>query len=77
LRPTEVDALQRNAAKARQRLGREPRVVFKELVKMTMAHDLDLAPRVGVLKTAGYDGPVLGLAASEAEGGGDAVFEHP
>jgi GDPmannose 4,6-dehydratase len=64
LRPTEVDALQGDASKARQRLGWEPRVGFKELVKMMVAHDLDLARRERVLKTAGYDGPVRGLAAS-------------
>jgi GDPmannose 4,6-dehydratase len=64
LRPTEVDALQGNASKARQRLGWEPRVGFGELVKMMVAHDLDLAQRERVLKTAGYDGPVRGLAAS-------------
>jgi GDPmannose 4,6-dehydratase len=64
LRPTEVDALQGEASKARQTLGWKPRVGFKELVKMMVAHDLDLARRERVLKTAGYDGPVRGLAAS-------------
>jgi GDPmannose 4,6-dehydratase len=64
LRPTEVDALQGNATKARRQLGWKPRVGFKELVKMMVAHDLDLARRERVLKTAGYDGPVQGLAAS-------------
>jgi hypothetical protein len=48
---------------ARQRLGWGA-VGFKELVKMMVAHNLDLARRERVLKTAGYDGPVLGLAAT-------------
>jgi GDPmannose 4,6-dehydratase len=64
LRPTEVNALQGNASKARQRLGWKPRVEFGELVKMMVAHDLDLAKRERLLKTAGYDGPARGLAAS-------------
>jgi GDPmannose 4,6-dehydratase len=39
-RPTEVDALQGDAAKARQRLGWEPRVAFKELVHIMVDADL-------------------------------------
>jgi len=62
LRPTEVDALQGDAGKARQRLGWTPRVGFGELIKMMVAHDLDLAKRERVLQTAGYDAPVRGLA---------------
>jgi GDPmannose 4,6-dehydratase len=62
LRPTEVDALEGDAAKARQQLGWRPRVNFKELVRMMVAHDLDLAKRERMLKTAGYDGPIRGLA---------------
>ena len=66
LRPTEVDALSGDASKARRMLGWRPRVGFKELVKMMVAHDLDLAKRESVLKSAGYGGPVRGLAASGA-----------
>jgi GDPmannose 4,6-dehydratase len=62
LRPTEVDALQGDASKARKRLGWAPRVSFRDLVKMMVAHDLDLARRERVLKTAGFDGPARGLA---------------
>ena len=50
LRPTEVDALQGDATKARRRLGWKPRVGFKELVKMMVARDLDLARRERILK---------------------------
>jgi GDPmannose 4,6-dehydratase len=64
LRPTEVDALQGDASKTRQRLGWVPRVGFKALVKMMVMHDLDLARRERVLKSAGYDGPARGLAAT-------------
>ena len=42
-RPTEVDALCGDATKARRELGWAPHVSFKELVKMMVAHDLDLA----------------------------------
>jgi GDPmannose 4,6-dehydratase len=62
LRLTEVDALQGDASKTRQRLGWAPRVGFEALVKMMVMHDLDLARRERVLKSAGYDGPARGLA---------------
>jgi GDPmannose 4,6-dehydratase len=62
LRPTEVDALSGDAAKARHRLGWAPRVGFAELIKMMVRHDLDLARRERVLQTAGYVEPVRGLA---------------
>ncbi|MBO0712636.1 MAG: GDP-mannose 4,6-dehydratase [Acetobacteraceae bacterium] len=62
LRPTEADALQGDAAKARRRLGWAPRVSFRELIKMMVAHDRDLAKRERVLQTAGYDAPVRGVA---------------
>jgi len=63
-RPTEVDALQGDASKARQRLGWQPRVGFKDLVKIMVKHDYELAKREGILRSAGYDGPARGLAAS-------------
>jgi GDPmannose 4,6-dehydratase len=64
LRPTEVDALQGDAGKARQRLGWAPKVDFRQLIKMMVAHDVGLAKSEGVLHSAGYDTPVRGLAAS-------------
>jgi GDPmannose 4,6-dehydratase len=42
-RPTEVDLLLGDATKARQRLGWEPRVGFKELVRLMVDSDLELA----------------------------------
>ena len=45
LRPTEVDCLLANPAKARAKLGWEPKVHFKELVRMMVESDLELANR--------------------------------
>ncbi len=42
-RPTEVDFLQADIAKARRVLGWEPRTTFDELVKIMMDYDLKLA----------------------------------
>ncbi len=44
-RPTEVDALRGDATKAREKLGWTPRTSFRELVKLMMASDLELAER--------------------------------
>ena len=42
-RPAEVELLIGNPAKARQQLGWEPKVKFKQLVKIMVEHDLELA----------------------------------
>ena len=42
-RPAEVDLLIGNPAKSREKLGWEPKVRFKELVKLMIDHDLELA----------------------------------
>ena len=44
-RPAEVDLLIGDASKSRQRLGWEPRVRFKELVRLMVEADLELAKR--------------------------------
>jgi len=44
-RPSEVDLLIGNPAKAKRQLGWEPKVKFKELVKIMTEADLDLARR--------------------------------
>ena len=44
-RPSEVDMLIGNSAKAKQQLGWSPKVLFKDLVKIMVEHDLDLAKR--------------------------------
>jgi GDPmannose 4,6-dehydratase len=43
LRPTEVDLLQGDATKARERLGWKPKVGFEELVRMMVDADMRLA----------------------------------
>eukprot|EP00244_Chara_vulgaris_P010768 TRINITY_DN504_c1_g1_i1.p4 TRINITY_DN504_c1_g1~~TRINITY_DN504_c1_g1_i1.p4 ORF type:complete len:108 (-),score=29.38 TRINITY_DN504_c1_g1_i1:159-482(-) len=53
-RPSEVDNLRGNAAKARAKLGWAPRVHFKELVKMMVEGDLELAAREKVLVENGF-----------------------
>lgn len=45
LRPTEVDILVGDATKAREKLGWQPRVTFKELVRMMVEADLKLAEK--------------------------------
>ena len=65
LRPTEVDALQGDAAKARSRLGWQPRVGFHELIGMMVAHDLELARREHAVNQAGFDEPVRGAAVTK------------
>lgn len=42
-RPSEVDLLLGDSSKARRELGWEPRVGFKDLVKLMVNHDLNLA----------------------------------
>jgi len=42
-RPAEVEQLLGDASKAREKLGWKPRVAFKELVRIMVDHDLDLA----------------------------------
>ena len=60
-RPTEVDALQGDAAKAKAKLGWEPKVTFKDLVRMMVEHDLELARQEQTLKSAGHEVALRGL----------------
>jgi GDPmannose 4,6-dehydratase len=53
-RPTEVTHLQGDSTKARQRLGWRPRVGFKELFKLMVEHDLEMARRERALGDRGY-----------------------
>ncbi|MHC4076838.1 MAG: GDP-mannose 4,6-dehydratase [Planctomycetota bacterium] len=53
-RPAEVDALQGDATKAREKLGWEPTVGFKELVKMMVEADLEIANKQRTLIDHGY-----------------------
>ncbi len=49
-RPSEVDQLLGDASKARRELGWEPKVTFKELVKIMMDADLDLARKESLMR---------------------------
>jgi len=60
-RPTEVEHLQGDAAKARARLGWAPRVGFRELVKMMVEADMELARQELTLKNAGHTVSLRGL----------------
>lgn len=53
-RPTEVDCLQGDPKKARERLGWRPKVGFKELVRIMVEHDLELARQERALVDAGF-----------------------
>jgi GDPmannose 4,6-dehydratase len=53
-RPTEVEVLQGDASKAREKLGWEPRVGVDELVRRMVLSDLALASQELTLKEAGH-----------------------
>ncbi|PKU64954.1 GDP-mannose 4,6 dehydratase 1 [Dendrobium catenatum] len=53
-RPAEVDSLRGDSTKARKVLGWKPKVGFKELVRMMVDNDIELAKREKVLVDAGY-----------------------
>ncbi len=53
-RPTEVDFLLGDAAKAREKLGWQPKVSFEELVRRMVEHDLELARQERTLVDAGH-----------------------
>ena len=54
LRPTEVDFLQGDSSKARAALGWKPRVSCRELARMMVEHDLELAKQEKTLAEAGH-----------------------
>jgi len=64
LRPTEVDALQGDASKAHKVLGWRPKVDFKTLIKLMVAHDLGLAQQEKTLQRAGFETPARGAAST-------------
>ncbi len=51
-RPAEVDILVGNPAKAKEKLGWEPKVKFKELVRILLEADLEMAKNAGLSKDA-------------------------
>ena len=58
-RPTEVELLQGDASKAREKLGWEPKVSFEEMVEIMIDHDLQLAREEKSLVDGGFspEGP--------------------
>ena len=56
-RPTEVDILLGDSTKARAKLGWTPKVSLKELTKMMVENDLELAAREKTLRDAGHELP--------------------
>ena len=61
-RPTEVDHLRGDAARAHERLGWRPTVGFGALVRMMVEHDLELAAQEQTLRQAGYAVALQGAA---------------
>jgi GDPmannose 4,6-dehydratase len=53
-RPTEVDSLLGNAAKARQKLGWVPRILFRELVAEMVKADMEAAERDRLMVNDGF-----------------------
>ncbi len=53
-RPTEVDTLLGDPSKAKEKLGWEPKVTFKELVKEMIESDFQLAKKDALLKQHGH-----------------------
>ncbi|MDY0221994.1 MAG: GDP-mannose 4,6-dehydratase [Desulfobacterium sp.] len=54
-RPTEVESLLGNPAKAKEKLGWTPEITFKELVTEMVQWDLELAKRDNLCKTHGFN----------------------
>jgi len=61
-RPTEVDHLEGENAKARRMLGWEPTITLPELVKMMAQSDHALAKQERLLNSAGHTMPLRGAA---------------
>ena len=53
-RPAEVETLLGDPARARERLGWQPRTTFEEMVREMARHDLALALRDAVVEEAGF-----------------------
>jgi GDPmannose 4,6-dehydratase len=61
-RPTEVEHLHGDPARAKELLGWEPRVDLDELVRRMVEHDLELARQERTLRDAGHAVPLRGIA---------------
>ena len=54
MRPAEVDHLEGDPSKIKEKLGWEPKTSFQELVTMMVEEDLELAKREKTLQDAGF-----------------------
>lgn len=61
-RPAEVDYLLGDPTKIKEKLGWQPKIKFKELVKLMYEHDLELARQETILRDNGYLLPLRGMA---------------
>lgn len=61
-RPAEVDYLLGDPTKIKEKLGWEPKIKFKELVKLMYEHDVQLALQEKILRDNGYMLPLRGIA---------------
>jgi len=59
LRPAEVDILQGDASKAREKLGWAPETTLEQLVAMMVDGDVELARREKTLRDAGHELPQM------------------
>ena len=56
-RPTEVEALLGDPAKAKEKLGWEPKISFEEMVHEMMESDINIAKRDSLVKKYGFKAP--------------------
>jgi GDPmannose 4,6-dehydratase len=68
LRPTEVDYLLGDPARARNLLNWKPKVDFRSLVTMMVEHDLELARAEAAMQEAGFGGSSRGTASHRLSG---------
>jgi GDPmannose 4,6-dehydratase len=61
-RPTEVDHLRGDCSKAKLKLGWTPRVSFRDLVRMMVEHDFEMARQERTLREAGHSFVLRGAA---------------
>lgn len=62
-RPTEVDDLRANPSKAKRQLGWEPKVTFRDLVKLMVDHDVEIVRGGTAVPSAVSGKPIASLAA--------------
>ena len=56
-RPTEVETLLGDPAKAKEKLGWEPKITVKEMIQEMMENDLNIAKKDSLIKKHGFNAP--------------------